>query len=309
MTYKCALLCMHGMGNLSIDEFRLAITKLRQNLAERLPEDLLSKVYIPPSGIFYSSLTQGQEDKAWNAMVYLGGLNTGFIRKTTVSKLRRFILSGFSDATAFIGTNTSDAEDLYTAVQSIIIKSISDIYSHCGPNTPIIIISQSLGGQILSSYIWDAQNYLLSKKSGSIVKVNPRSYWANHESTNDEHDSFLCLQSLKTLLTTGCNIPIFVSGFQDIRAIYNKQYGYNFNWFNFFDYDDLLGYPLSPLGQLFGHSNENSHGQSYADAVLDIQINANNGILGAITSSWNPFSHTQYWEDEVVLNAIAKAIT
>jgi hypothetical protein len=50
MTYECALLCMHGMGNLTQNEFISDIAKLRQNLAERLEAPRFSKVYIPSTG-------------------------------------------------------------------------------------------------------------------------------------------------------------------------------------------------------------------------------------------------------------------
>ena len=36
MNYECALLCMHGMGNVAQNDFQTDIAKLRQNLAERL---------------------------------------------------------------------------------------------------------------------------------------------------------------------------------------------------------------------------------------------------------------------------------
>lgn len=56
----------------------------------------------------------------------------------------------------------------------------------------------------------------------------------------------------------------------------------------------MLGYPLTPLGVLFDSNSNNSHGQSYAQAATDIQVNANDGFWGAVTSSWNPLSHLQY---------------
>ncbi|TAN53675.1 MAG: hypothetical protein EPN21_00820 [Methylococcaceae bacterium] len=305
MTYECALLGMHGMGNLTQNEFKSDIAKLRQNLADRLPANRFSKIYIPSSGIFYSDLTQQQEDDVWEAMITQGGLNTGLVRRNTINRIRRFIISGFSDATAFAGFNGSGTRQPYTEVQKCIYDALNDVYTVCGKDVPIVIISQSLGCQILSNYLWDAQRYWQNTTLGGNFAIDSRSIWKNHQTTN--YDSFLCLQSLKTWFTTGCNIPIFVSGFQDVRAVHNRQHGYNFDWFNYFDYDDILGYPLAPMGGLFD-PNSTGHGQSYANAVTDIQINANDGIWGAIASSWNPMSHTQYWGDDAVLKALASAL-
>lgn len=94
-----------------------------------------------------------------------------------------------------------------------------------------------------------------------------------------------------------------------MRAVHNHEYGYDFNWINYFDYDDVLGWPLGPLGAAFDTNNNGAHGRSYADVATDIQVNANDGLLGAFTSSWNPLSHTQYWSDDAVLDAIARALT
>lgn len=305
MTYQCALLCMHGMGNLTQNEFQSDIAKLRQNLAEHLSADSFSKIYIPSGGIFYSDLTQQQEDAVWVAMTTQGGLNTGLLRRNTINRIRRFIISGFSDATAFSGFNGSNTKQQYTHVQQRIYDALDDVYKVCG-EVPVVVISQSLGCQIMSSYIWDAQLYWQNNNLGGSFSIDSRSIWKNHQPTNK--DGFLCLQSLKTWFTTGCNIPIFVSGFKDVRAIHNRQYGYNFDWFNYFDYDDALGYPLAPLKVLFDITNTTGHGQPYADAVTDIQVNANDGIWGTIASSWNPMSHTQYWGDKTVLEAIANAL-
>lgn len=306
MKFEHALLCMHGMGNLPKNEFVADIERLKQKLARRMPVDKFSKIYIPASGIFYSDLTQTQEDKVWEKMIDSGKLSNGFIRSKTINPIRRFMISGFSDATAFIGTDgLSSTNQQYTAVQKLIYDALVDVHKNCG-NVPVTIISLSLGCQILSNYLWDAQLYWRNTNNGDHFPIDSRSIWNNHQRT--DNDNFLCLQLLKTWFTTGCNIPIFVSGFKNVLAVHNRDYGYNFDWINYYDYDDMLGYPLTPLEVLFDPNSNNTHGQSYAQAATDIQVNANDGAWGAITSSWNPLSHLQYWGDDTVLDALADAI-
>lgn len=305
MTYKCALLCMHGMGNLSQNEFNNEIAKVRQSISSRIPHNKFSNLYIPKSGIFYNSLVQGQENKVWNSMLSNGGLDSGWIRRKTWGWCREKIISHLADVTAFTMYNTSAGNNLYNDVQNKIYESVKDVYDNHG-NIPIVILSHSLGSQILSSYIWDAQNYLCKNTDDNKQPTNPNSFWNKHRPV--ENDAFLCLQSLKDWFTTGCNIPVFVSGFKDVRAIHTRKNNYDFNWFNYFDYDDVLGYPLSPLDVLFDHSNKTGYGQSYANAVTDIQVNANSGLWGAILSSWNPFSHEQYWGDKRILNDLSRTL-
>lgn len=53
-------------------------------------------------------------------------------------------------------------------------------------------------------------------------------------------------------------------------------------WLNYFDPDDVLGYPLKPLSL------------EYRKAVSqDIEIN-----VGSVFSSWNPASHSDYSTDD-----------
>jgi hypothetical protein len=52
-------------------------------------------------------------------------------------------------------------------------------------------------------------------------------------------------------------------------------------WLNFYDPDDILGYPLKGLSA------------SYDKTVTeDISVN-----VGGITAMWNPASHSEYWTD------------
>lgn len=308
MTYQYALLCMHGMGNLDLKGFKEDIAKVKQKLASRMPTN---GIYIPDEGVFYSDITQTEEDRVWDAMAdpNQGGLDTGWIRRNTTNKLRRFIISGFSDATTFTGFDGSpDVSGPYTEAQRRIHKALVDIYDKCGNDVKIVMLSQSLGCQIMSSYLWDTQLHA----RGLSAQIDSRSIWSpsKYASTgNPPLDDFLHLKSLKTWITTGCNIPIFVSGFKDVRAVDNRNYGYNFDWINYFDYDDVLGWPLRPLSVLFKAGKAGAHGLSYADVVEDYQVNANDGILGAIISSWNPFSHTQYWGDDAVLEKLVEKLT
>jgi hypothetical protein len=311
MPYQYALLCMHGMGDLGEQGFRDDIDHLRNKLSERISAQQFDRIYIPENGVFYSNITQDEEVKVWETMADpdQGGLDTGWIRRETTNQLRKFVIYGFSDAMAFTGFDGSpDVSGPYTEVQKRIHNALLDIYTKCGKDVKIVLLTQSLGCQIMSNYLWDAQLHA----GGMSERIDSRSIWSKtkYVSTGDALlDDFLHLKSLKTWFSTGCNIPIFVSGFKDVRAVDNRYPGYNFEWINFFDYDDVLGWPLKPLKVLFNADKAGAHGRSYDEVVTDIQVNANDGILGAITSSWNPFAHTQYWGDSAVLNELVKKLT
>ena len=69
------------------------------------------------------------------------------------------------------------------------------------------------------------------------------------------------------------------------------------NWWNYFDPDDALGWPLKPLSA--GYREEPGQpGQSYGDAVIeDISINASGGSLRGWLQSWSALSHSGYLLD------------
>jgi hypothetical protein len=204
MAYKYALLCMHGMGDLENKEkFKPYVHKVKQGLSERMPANDLSKVYIPEYGIFYSNITQGEEDKVWDNMQSDGGLDTGWIRRNTINNLRRFVLYGFADATAFSGFDSSVEKQPYTLAQDVIRTALTDVYKNCGI-VPIVLLSHSLGCQIISNYLWDAQLYA----RGLHTQIDERSIWHPNNyvtSNNAQLDEFLLLKSLKIWFTIGCN--------------------------------------------------------------------------------------------------------
>lgn len=107
-------------------------------------------------------------------------------------------------------------------------------------------------------------------------------------------DKFRRMQSLKGFYTLGCNIPIFVAGHKKIEAI--KPPMEEFKWYNLYDKDDVLGWPLKSLSP------------SYEELVEDIQINVGRGLLSKLFKSWNPLSHGQYWQDKNVIGHISDNI-
>ncbi|MCK5433566.1 MAG: hypothetical protein KAJ03_12535, partial [Gammaproteobacteria bacterium] len=62
-------------------------------------------------------------------------------------------------------------------------------------------------------------------------------------------------------------------------------------WHNYYDEDDVLGWPLKPL------SGE------YRNRVKDHEMNA-----GGLFKSWNPMSHGGYWKDNDFLAPVSSYI-
>lgn len=64
-------------------------------------------------------------------------------------------------------------------------------------------------------------------------------------------------------------------------------------WLNFYDPDDVLGYPLKAINPEYKKT-----------VTKDIPIN-----VDGVFSSWNPLAHGEYWTDNDFTKPVAKFIT
>jgi len=271
MPKTIALVTIHGMGDTARDYY----TEIYDAIKKPIGKDTWEKVVFKP--LYYQDILQGNQEAIFNRMR----------DQIDWMKLRKFLLFGFSDAGS-LEYKKDAVGSPYFLTQQMILQSMDEIFEEAGQQEiPVIVIAHSLGGQVISSYIWDAQQ--ASPKAG-IWSV-PR---ADGVADGSPKDKFRRMQSLQRLYTTGCNIPIFVSGHKKIEAI-NPPVS-SFKWYNFFDEDDVLGWPLRPLSP------------SYENLVEDFSVNAGGGVIGSIFKSWNPLSHLQYWTDSEVIDHLSATI-
>jgi hypothetical protein len=263
MNKKLALITIHGMGETAPDYW----TGLKQRLEELVGPDRWEQVSFQT--IFYQGLIQPNQYRAWSDMPH---------DRLDNMKLRKFMLFSFSDA-ACLEHQPHLPDSPYLKAQRIIVEAVDRARLEVSAQTtPVLLVAHSLGAQVLSNYIWD------SDKNQGI--------WDHYDTSglSDGQIRFLKLKTKRWLFTSGCNIPLFVSGFEDIRAI--RKTPSSFQWYNFYDEDDVLGWPIKNLSE------------SYDDVVTeDRQINAGGWLTG-----WNPLSHTQYWDDDNFVKPVSRAI-
>lgn len=260
---KIAIITVHGMG------------KTPENYADELKNNLQSALapewsQISFQSVYYQKLLQSNQSHVFeNMQPHISG-----------EVLREFLLHGFSDA-ASLESSRGEVKGAYVQAQVQIMIALRKAYAELGGQpAKVVIIAQSLGGQVLSNYIWDAQH---PGRSGVWRNI------ADYLQVDAQEQAFLELSSLYRLFTTGCNIPIFVAGHSNIQPIAPPNP--SFRWFNFYDADDVLGWPLQPLSP------------AYEKLVEDIPSNIGQGIQGWLTN-WNPLSHGNYWSDRGFLEAL-----
>jgi len=191
--------------------------------------------------------------------------------------MRKLFLFGFSAATSYQLKPELD-KSIYNRVSQEILDCINALRSELeSENSPVVIIAHSLGCHVISNYIWDAQ-----KGTGFWKDVEPGT------------TPFQKLDTTAYMFTAGCNIPLFVAGYEKIAAVRKPNPG--FQWINYYDRDDVLGYPLRPLSTGFDNSYD-------AVVTSDEPIN-----VGNILEFWNPASHTGYWEHSIYIKPVADRI-
>jgi hypothetical protein len=268
MTRTIGLLIVHGMGDTSPDFYK----ELTAPLQKRLRSDW--------------------DRIAWRAVYYQGELQQNqdaIFRKMRPQirweGLRELMLYGFSDA-ASLEHKKELPNSPYWRTQKLILERLDELYDELGGVAPLAIVAQSLGGHVISNYVWDAQQPVAfagvwnGRLDGGAPAGNGR-------------DEFRRMRTLQRLLTTGCNIPVFVAGHSTIEPVDRAKLGAAFKWINQFDPDDALGWPLRQLSP------------EYDALVEDERVNASGDTLLAAITSLTPYSHTQYWTTRKVLDRIA----
>jgi hypothetical protein len=208
--------------------------------------------------VFYQDIIQGSQEKIWQN--YSNNKLRGRL-------LRKKLLYYGGDAVTY-RYQSDEPNSNYIRIHERVHEGIKRIFSDMRDSrASLVIIAQSFGGQVISNFLWDAQNKI---GLGEKAKI----------------DDIENLKNIVLLITTGCNIPLFVSGVTDPQAIDPPNVD-NFHWYNIFDSNDVLGWPLRPL----------SH--SYARVVSE-DIPVHTGLwLG---------SHVKYWKRRKVIKLIAEKI-
>ena len=282
MTQKIALLLIHGIGKQDEDYAHHIIYDLKKHFAGNLKHAGIknSAAELVVEDVYWAPVFQQAEEKLWKRIKKGGTMN--FIQ------LRRLMIDFVSDSVAYmkIGGDT----DNYHFVHKIIAKSIDKLGYIAGDNAPLCIVAHSLGSVMISNYIWDLQNHSADKQL-----IEEDVYKCIENTPIERGDTFCKFYTLGSPLALwslrhkNFGMPITVPS-PNFKNYYPKVKG---EWINYYDKDDIIGYPLKTLNK------------QYEKMVSrDIEIN-----VGNLWSSWNPASHLGYWEDDDVIVPIAESLS
>jgi len=282
-----ALLTLHGMGEIRPGYEAALVQCLKPRLGG-------SAIDLGVHPVYYQDLLQDNERTVWDRSDRQAPMHYGDLRKV--------LLFGLADA-AGLETGKDEPGSVYELAQLRIAQALFGACKAHGPDQPVVLISQSLGCQVMSNYLYDAQKKLWN---GQDVAAG---IWRNIDAfapqiagrplTNAER-LFLGGRTCRRWITTGCSIPIFVAAHKTmtIRPIQPPPgNSADFKWLNLYDPDDVLGWPLAPLSD------------TYAQLVQDRPISAGHGLVNWLLKSTTSLSHTAYWTDDDVIEPLAQMLS
>lgn len=270
---KLGVALVHGMGNQGPDFADASIEELRN----RIRGSGKDPNHVSWKPIHWGGILNGRENELWSKLSAENDLDHVRIR-------RDIVISGFGDAIAYLGPAFQNST-VYNPIHNKIAAALTELRETLDKKdkSPLVILAHSLGCTIVSNYIWDAQNETGIPPSAAT--------------------SFAKAETLSGLITFGCSIPLFTlsrpltqvktikfpgpksgSCFPGTNATARRSV---LKWNNYFDADDILGYPLKPVNSAY-------------DKVVDSDIQIQTGtILGA---------HTGYWTDNDFTRPVAQQL-
>jgi hypothetical protein len=216
---------------------------------------------------YWADLLNGRERDLWDTLSSDNDLDWVTVRK--------FFLNFFADAIAY-QREPGQHPGTYQRIHQRVHDRLVDLRTALGQqDKPLVIIAHSLGSVIMSNYIWDEQH---QQGLGTTPLTQ--------------------MHTLAGFVTFGSPIPLFTLALDDVISItfppptLPAPLQPHAQWLNFFDADDVIGYPLKPLSPSYNHAVQE-----------DREIN-----VGNLFTSWNPIAHTAYWTDNDFTAPVAQLL-
>lgn len=284
MTQKIAIAVIHGIGKANPSFNDPNSPNFTSGIAQKLKSqfaDLLGKTEdwadttLEFEAIYWAPVLQNLQDELYQRL----GIDQ---KLSSFLGLRDFIFHSLADSVGYQITSSTPPSDrdIYDKVHACFAAGLHRLAQRAGRNAPLCIISHSLGTTIASNYVWDLQ----AGRRLKLVEDNPLEQG----------------ETLALFYTLGSQIAFWSLRYNDFgKAVLvpspklSTHYpGLEGEWLNFYDRDDLLGYPIKTINDDYKNK-----------VTADIEVNAGN-----IAKSWNPLSHNEYWRDDEVTKRIARSL-
>ncbi len=263
---KIGVLIIHGVGSQEADYSAEMVSELRDRLGS-------AESRLAWEEILWAPLLKPREDILWQCMKQAQDAS-GKPLELDWMGVRKFLVHNVGDAFAY-HRDYREKKTAYSLIHNKVSSSIATLNSKLAdPAAPIVVMAHSLGAHIMSDYIWDRQKAL----PGDLLTPIP---------------------DLVAIITFGANIPLFSLTYDVAKPIRLPGKGIKkteliktSRWLNFFDRDDVLGWPIKVL-YAKNLSKLNKAQKDTVSRIDDREIN-----VGSLIVNWNPAAHEEYWTDD-----------
>ncbi|HYO51608.1 hypothetical protein [Archangium sp.] len=185
--------------------------------------------------------------------------------------------------------------EVYDEIHASVAEALTRLRQRAGEDAPLCVLAHSLGSVIASNYFYDLQvaraseanqEQIATRLLETPLELSPleRGETLAHLYTMG---SPLALWSLRYPRQQELDSPVCVPA----AELTQHHPGAGGEWVNYYDHDDIIAYPLQPLGE------------AYRKMVRDVRVKLNGLLFG-----WTPLVHPFYWADDQVMNPIAEAL-
>lgn len=276
---KIAVAIVHGVGDTAPDFADEMIAELSDRFTDATSVPAADALVFRP--VYWARTLQEPENALWEQLKKGGELD--------FTSLRRFMVSFAADALAY--QPLPDERSIYDDVHAKYAAALKSLADEAGEGAPLVIISHSLGTVISSNYLYDLANprkKLHGPKTRAAQGTRP--------------SPLECGETLAYFVTMGSPLALWSLRFRDFGrpiqvppaklAKHHPELVPEAAWDNFFDPDDVIGYPLKRLNDAYAKTVTHDH-----------PIN-----VGSLLTSWNPMSHVEYWTDNDLTEPVAEKI-
>ncbi len=277
MANQLGVLIIHGMGTQEAGYSK----KMADELSNRVGS-LSSSIHWQE--VYWANVLAPRENELMNIMQTVE-TSDGRV-SLDWGDTRKFVVHSFGDALAYT-RDDKERTTAYKEIHEVVDQNIRVLTGQLESDGPVIVMAHSLGAQIISNYLWDRE----------------------HHDDTDGPDSCSQIDNLLSIITFGCNIPLFSLAFDVPKPItlpgkgmVGKAIASQSQWHNYFDRDDVLGWPLKPLYRK-DFSQLSDEQKATVGRIVDHEIS-----VGSIFSGWGPGSHSKYWTDNDFTKPVAEYI-
>ena len=269
---KIGVIVVHGLG-LQKKEYAAKFMKKIDKAFAKIMNVPSSKPYIDIEPVFWSDVFGKEEERIYQDLVIKKGLR--------YKELRRYLVYYLADAVAYQPVDTNGQN--YDAVHQTISNALHSLSMRIGKTAPLCVVSHSLGSVIASNFFYDLQ-FTARHFPGIIDTTSPLERG----------------ETLTHFYSLGTTLPLWSLRYRDfskpirVPSLEGEELypGLEGEWVNFYDKDDILGYPLRDIDP------------AYEQAVkVDIDLNVGNPL-----TFWNPFCHNGYLKDKKVVRHISERL-